>query len=49
MYVQITTEAGFLSLAAVTFLFVLIGVCPHIVLAVLVQLDRNRAEKRATL
>ena len=46
---QLTTEAAFLSLIAVTFLFVLIGVCPRIVLAVLVQLDRNRAEKHATL
>ena len=46
---QLTAEAAFLSLVAVTFLFVLIGVCPHIVLAVLVQLDKNCAEKRATL
>jgi hypothetical protein len=46
---QVTAEASFLSLVAVMFVFVLIGVCPNSVLTVLVHLDKNRAEKCVTL
>ena len=36
---QLTTEAAFLSLIVVAFTFVLIGVCPNFILAVLVHLN----------
>ena len=46
---QVTAEASFLSIIAVMFVFVLIGVCPNSVLPVLVHADKNCAEKCATL
>ena len=46
---KVTAEASFLSLIAVMFVFVLIGVCPNSVLLVPVHLDKNRTEKCAAL
>jgi len=47
----VTAEASFLSVIAVTVIFVLIGVCSNTVLslAVLVHLDEANSEKCATL
>jgi hypothetical protein len=42
---QVTAEASFLSLVAVSFVFVMMRVGPNSVLLVLVDLDKNRAEK----